>query len=90
MPFSSGISDISKHESYTSAAIPGAQGCLAESERGGEIRAASGVNISLVKMILWVMVIKCRHGLINIWTYHWYCNITLDIVFNSAHRSSIN
>lgn len=44
--FSSGLSDSSKHESYTSAAISGAQDSLAESERGGEIRAASGVNIS--------------------------------------------
>lgn len=68
MSFSSGISDSSKHESYTSVAIFGAQDCLAETERGGEIRATSGVNISLVKMILWVTFMKCRLRLENIWT----------------------
>lgn len=42
-----------KHESYTSVAIFGAQDYLTESEREEEIRAASGVNITLAKLILW-------------------------------------
>ena len=41
-----------KHESYTGVAIFGAQDYLTESEREEEIRAASGVNIRLVKLIL--------------------------------------
>lgn len=71
---SSGIFDSSKHESYTSVAISGAQDRLAESERGGGIRAASGVNISLVKTILLVVFIK----LANIWIYYSCCQMRLD------------
>lgn len=41
-----------QHESYTSVAIAGAQDCLAEIERGGTIRVASGVDITVVRTIL--------------------------------------
>lgn len=46
--FSSGISLSSNHESYTGDTISGAKDCLVESQRGGEIRAVSAIN-----MILW-------------------------------------
>lgn len=54
-----------KHESYTSVAIFGAQDYLTESEREEEIRAASGVNIRLVKLTLWVQFMKCMLRLEN-------------------------